>query len=75
MQAETAALDCEVIESLREPALTDVPVPPGSMDDQVLAFPDRKPPLKWYLALCVTLSALGVGVASIGWTFYKGIGA
>ena len=75
MQAETAALDKDIIESLREPALTVGAVSPGSLDDQVLAFPDRKPPLKWYLALAVTLSALGVGVAAIGWTFYKGIGA
>jgi molybdopterin-containing oxidoreductase family membrane subunit len=74
MRARTAALDHEIIESLREPALTVGAVTPGSLDDQVLAFPDRKPPIQWYIGLCITLSALSVGLGCIGWTFYKGIG-
>jgi molybdopterin-containing oxidoreductase family membrane subunit len=75
MQAETGALHGDVLDRLREPALTEGPVSAGGLDDQVLAFPELKPPRKWYIALAVTLTALLIGVASIGWTFYKGIGA
>jgi len=71
MQAEATALPKELL----EPALTDGPVTPGSLDDQVLAYPDQKPPLKWYLALAFTSTLMFIGFGFIGYTFKKGIGA
>ncbi len=75
MQAESAALQGDLVERLREPALTEGVVTPGSLDDQVLAFPETRPPLKWYIGLAITLTALFTGIAAIGWVFYTGIGA
>ena len=46
----------------------------ASLDDQVLQFPDRRPPRAWYIALAITLTALGIGGVSIAWTLYYGIG-
>ena len=62
-------------EALIEPSLTVGRVTPGSLDDQVLAFPETPPPRQWYIGLAITLSALFTGLGFIGWTFYKGIGA
>jgi len=75
MKAEAAALPGGIPEALLEPALTDGPVTPGGLDDQVLAFPETKPPKQWYIALAVTLSAFGIGLLMIGYTFVTGIGA
>ena len=47
MQAESAALQGDLVERLREPALTVGEVTAGTLDDQVLAFPETKPPRKW----------------------------
>ncbi|HEX7507734.1 MAG TPA: hydrogenase, partial [Polyangia bacterium] len=49
-------------------------VTPGSLDDQVLQFPDRRPPRAWYIALAVTLTALGIGGFCMLYTVYNGIG-
>ncbi|NWJ41677.1 MAG: polysulfide reductase NrfD [Geothrix sp.] len=62
-------------EALLEPALTVGVVTPGSLDDQVLAFPEIKPPRQWYVGLAITLTALFIGLSFIGYTFVKGIGA
>ena len=49
-------------------------VTPGSLDDQVLQFPARRPPRAWYVALAATLTAFAIGTFCIGWTLYYGIG-
>lgn len=61
-------------ELLTEP-LTVGAVSPGSLDDQVLSFPENRPPLKWFLALAITMSFLTIGGISIAYTLYTGIGA
>jgi molybdopterin-containing oxidoreductase family membrane subunit len=65
----------ELPEALRARPLTEGRVTPGSLDDQVLRFPGQAPPLKWYVSLACTSAVAAVGVAMIGWTFYRGIGA
>ena len=70
MKVATASLP----EALRPMELLQGPVTPGSLDDQVLQFPAQRPPRAWYVALAVTLTALGIGVACMGWTLYWGIG-
>jgi molybdopterin-containing oxidoreductase family membrane subunit len=74
MQAEGALHTGEIPESLREPALTVGTVTPGSLDDQVLAFPETRPPKQWYIGLAITLSAFLLGAVLIGYTFATGIG-
>ena len=59
MKADAAALP----EALRPPELTVGAVTPGALDDQVLAFPARKPPRAWYIALAFT-SALAAAQTS-----------
>src|SRR5574337_988660 len=59
---------------LRAPVLVDGEITLGGLDDQVLQYPARKPPLKWYAAFAFTASILALGVSLIGWTFYMGIG-
>ena len=75
MKAEAAVHAGEIPEYLREPALTDGPVTPGSLDDQVLAFPETRPPKQWYIGLAITLTAMFIGFGFIGYTFATGIGA
>lgn len=60
--------------ALRAPVLVDGPLTLGELDDQVLQYPARKPPLAWYVAFAVTASILTLGVSLIGYTFYMGIG-
>jgi len=62
-------------EALRAPALTVGLVTAGSLDDQVLRFPGQAPPRKWYLALAGTSAVAALGMALIGYTFFRGIGA
>ncbi len=69
MRAEAA-----VPEALRTPPLTDGPVTPASLDEQVLRFPETKPPRKWFIALAFTSSLMTVGLALIGYTISTGIG-
>src|ERR1035438_2738916 len=75
MRADAALPADGLPEGLLEPALTRGVVTPGSLDDQVLAFPETRPPKKWYLALAGTMSAMAIGLGCIGYTFVKGIGA
>jgi molybdopterin-containing oxidoreductase family membrane subunit len=75
MKLDAATSAGDIPEGLLEPALTVGKVTPGSLDDQVLAFPETKPPRRWYIALAITLTAALIGVVSIGYTFYLGIGA
>ena len=70
MKLDAAALP----EALRPPALTEGAVTPASLDDQVLTFPERKPPLKWYLGFAFTTALMLTGFSLIGYTVYMGIG-
>jgi Ni/Fe-hydrogenase subunit HybB-like protein len=74
MKPETSTLDFELPEALREPALTDGPVTAASLDDQVLAYPEAKPPLKWFVAFSFTASIMTLGFLLIGYTIATGIG-
>jgi len=75
MRSEAAIPAGTMPEGLFEPPLTEGPVTPGSLDDQVLSFPETKPPKQWYIGLAITLSALFTGLGFIGYTFITGIGA
>jgi len=70
MRADAAVLP----EALRPPELTVGRVTPGSLDDQVLAFPARKPPRAWWIALALTSAVASLGMGLIGYTVYTGIG-
>ena len=61
-------------DALRPPPFIDGPVSLGGLDDQVLAFPARKPPPAWYFALAITSTLMLLGFGCIGYTFYTGIG-
>jgi molybdopterin-containing oxidoreductase family membrane subunit len=61
-------------DALRSPTLFEGPVTLGGLDDQVLAFPARKPPAAWYVALSITVAVMAMGFSLIGYTFYMGIG-
>jgi Ni/Fe-hydrogenase subunit HybB-like protein len=63
-----------VPERLLEPPLTVGPITPGRLDDQVLAFPETRPPRQWYLGLAVTVSAMSIGFGMIGYSVATGIG-
>jgi len=64
----------ETAEALRTPSLFAGKVTPGSLDDQILAFPETKPPFKWFVALSITITAMTIGFACMGYTAYMGIG-
>ncbi len=70
MQSDAAVLPSPV----RVPRLLEGEVTLGSLDDQVLAFPAKKPPRVWYLALAFTSAVMLLGFSLIGYTFYMGIG-
>jgi molybdopterin-containing oxidoreductase family membrane subunit len=70
MQSEAVLLP----EALQPPTLFEGPVALGSLDDQVLQYPARKPPAAWYLALAFTSTLMTLGFSLIGYTFYMGIG-
>ncbi|MFA6318445.1 MAG: NrfD/PsrC family molybdoenzyme membrane anchor subunit [Elusimicrobiota bacterium] len=48
---------------------------PGSLDDQVLAVPERRPPVSWIAAFAFTASLAGIGLLCMAYTLYTGIGA
>ena len=75
MRADGAIPAGAIPEGLLEPALTVGKVTAGSLDDQVLAFPENRPPKQWYIGLAITLTALFIGLGFIGYTFFTGIGA
>jgi Ni/Fe-hydrogenase subunit HybB-like protein len=70
MNPATASLP----EALQPMELMAGTVTPASLDQQVLQFPDRRPPRAWFIALAVTLTALAIGSVAIGWTLWYGIG-
>jgi molybdopterin-containing oxidoreductase family membrane subunit len=59
---------------LAEFPLTEGPVTAGSLDDQVLAIPERRPPRAWFAALGVTSAVTLLGLALMGHTLAQGIG-
>src|SRR5512141_3003587 len=59
---------------LRPPTLITGHVNAGSLDDQVLAFPARKPPKAWFVALAITSTVLLIGASLFCYTIYMGIG-
>ena len=75
MNSEAASPSALLPDNLRAPAMTVGPVTPGSLDDQILAFPERMPPRKWYIALACTASVMTLGLVVIGYTLFTGIGA
>jgi Ni/Fe-hydrogenase subunit HybB-like protein len=70
MKSATAPLPA----SLEPLALLEGQVTSGSLDDQVLQFPDRRPPRAWFVAIAFTLSLLAIGLFCMGYTLYYGIG-
>jgi len=71
MKPETLTLPAD----LREPAIFEGVVTPGGIDDQVLVYPETKPPLKWFVAITFTILLMLMGFGFIGYTVMKGIGA
>jgi molybdopterin-containing oxidoreductase family membrane subunit len=61
-------------EELAVPRYLEGEVTAGSLDDQVLAFPERKPPLKWFVAFAFTAALAAAGFGFIGYTVATGIG-
>ena len=59
---------------LSEPSLFQGSITAGSLDDQVLAYPESKPPLKWFIAVAFTSTAALLGFGLMGYTAYMGIG-
>ena len=74
MAPEAAGQRLDLPEALRPPRLIEGAVTAGSLDDQVLAYPARVPPRKWFIAIGIAMAAMGLGLALIGYTFYEGIG-
>ena len=75
MRSDAALPAGDLPVGLIEPGLTVGKVTPGSLDDQVLAFPDQRPPKQWYLALAFTSTMLLIGLFFMGVTVYTGIGS
>ena len=61
-------------DALREPILTEGLVPPGGLDDQVLAHTETMPPRAWFIALAFTSTLTLIGFGFIGYTVATGIG-
>ena len=61
-------------ESLRPEPLLGGPLSAADLDEQVLGYPERRPPTAWFIALAVSASCMSLGFALIGYTLYMGIG-
>ncbi len=59
---------------LRTPPVLDGQVSPGSLDDQVLAPVEHKPPRAWFVAFACTSTLMLVGLVLMGYTVATGIG-
>ena len=70
MKADAAVLPV----ALRPAPLTEGPVTAGGLDDQVLAFPESRPPKAWFIGFAFTSALMAAGFALIGYTMYMGIG-
>jgi molybdopterin-containing oxidoreductase family membrane subunit len=74
MGPDAAAGRVPLPEALAERPLAVGTVTPGSLDDQVLAFPEGRPSRGWYAALGGTLAVTLLGFALMGHTLARGIG-
>ena len=61
-------------EALRTQPVLEGTVTAGSLDDQVLATVDRRPPPAWFAAFAFTSTLMLVGLGFMGYTVYQGIG-
>jgi molybdopterin-containing oxidoreductase family membrane subunit len=61
-------------DSLRERPYLEGRVTAGSLDDQVFAYPGRRPPKAWFAALGVTSAVTLLGLVLMGHTLAQGIG-
>src|SRR5512138_1671526 len=61
-------------EALRPMELLEGQVTSASLDQQVLQFPELRPPRAWFIGLAITLTAMAIGGFAIGWTLWFGIG-
>ncbi|MGA9752370.1 MAG: NrfD/PsrC family molybdoenzyme membrane anchor subunit [Acidobacteriota bacterium] len=61
-------------EAIRHQPLMEGPVTVGSLDDQVLAWPDTKPGRGWFIAITITSLIMLMGFGCIGYLVYEGIG-
>jgi len=60
--------------ALREAPYIVGPVTAGSLDDQVLSFPERRPTWAWFAALGLTSAVTALGLLLMGRTVARGIG-
>ncbi|MGA2262382.1 MAG: NrfD/PsrC family molybdoenzyme membrane anchor subunit [Acidobacteriota bacterium] len=75
MNSETFPLPQDMLpEALKTPPVTIGPVSPASLDEQVLAPVERKPPLAWFIAFACTSAVMLLGISLIGYTIATGIG-
>jgi Ni/Fe-hydrogenase subunit HybB-like protein len=63
------------LQSLRPPPVIIGTVKAGALDDHVLSYVDKKPPIPWFIAFSITSLAFLVGLACIAYSFYIGVGA
>ncbi len=61
-------------QALRPRPLIEGEMTLGGLDDQVLAFPAKRPPRVWYVALAITTVVMLTGLSLLGYTIYMGIG-
>ncbi|NLT67944.1 MAG: polysulfide reductase NrfD [Acidobacteria bacterium] len=62
------------LQLLKPPSVVTGHLTIGGLDDQVLTPVGTKPPLAWFVAFSVTLSATLIGIALIAYTIATGIG-
>jgi molybdopterin-containing oxidoreductase family membrane subunit len=68
------ALPYAIPQELLPAPLTEGYVNAGTLDDQVLAYPAKRPSRAWYIALSITLSSFLFGASLMLYTIYMGIG-
>jgi Ni/Fe-hydrogenase subunit HybB-like protein len=71
---EELSLTTALPQVLRPRPLIEGDLTIGGLDDQVLAFPAKRPPRAWYIALAITTIVMLTGLSLLGYTIYMGIG-
>ncbi len=75
MSSEVVPLPKQILpEILETPPVLGGPVTAGSLDDQVHAPIERRPPTAWFVAFAITSTFALIGIIFIGYTVYMGIG-
>jgi molybdopterin-containing oxidoreductase family membrane subunit len=59
---------------LRQEPLITGPLSAAALDEQVLRYPERKPPTAWFVAFAIAASVMTLGFSLIAYTIYMGIG-